>query len=61
MRIYGWKPLIVSYHLGMFVGHYSSASADITYLICPVTSQEDVIEGLNDQVKLWLGASCQFW
>ena len=45
----------------MFVGHYSSASADITYLICPVTSQEDVIEGLNDQVKLWLGASCQFW
>ena len=33
-----------SHHLAMFGGHWSSASGDIKYLICHVTSQNHVIE-----------------
>ena len=40
-----WKPLTVSFHLAMFGGHCSSASGNIKYFICHVTSQNDVIEG----------------
>ena len=32
-------------HLGMFCGHWSSGSGDKKYLICHVTSQNQVIEG----------------
>ena len=31
-------------HLGMFGGHWSSASGDKKYIICQVTSQKQVIE-----------------
>ena len=42
--LYGWKALMVSYHLSIFVGHCSSASGDIMYLLCHMTSQDCMIE-----------------
>ena len=43
--------LTLSYHLAMFCGHWSSASGDIKYLICHVTSQSHVIEGSSSSVS----------
>ena len=34
---------MVSYHPVMFGVHWSSASEDMTYLICPVTSKDHLI------------------
>ena len=34
----GWKPLMVSHYLAVFGSHWSSASEDITYLICDATT-----------------------
>ena len=45
MRIYGWKPLTLNHHLDMFGCHRSIASGDIKYLICHVTSENEMIEG----------------
>ena len=39
ISLYGWKPLTVNHHLAMFDGHWLSASGDIKYLICHVTSK----------------------
>ena len=36
---------MVSHHLAMFGGHWSSASGDVKYLTCHVTLQNYVIEG----------------
>ena len=36
---------MLSQHLAMFAGHWSSASGDIKYLTCHVTSLTYVIEG----------------
>lgn len=47
MLLYGWKSLKISHHLAMLGVHWSSASADITYLICHVTLREYVIEWSN--------------
>ena len=35
---------MVSHHLGMFEGHWSSGSGDMKCLICDVTSQNRLIE-----------------
>ena len=51
MWIYGWKPVMVSHHLAMFGGHWSSASGDIKYLTCHVTLQNHVIEGSSNFYK----------
>ena len=40
--------LMVSHHLAMFGGHWSSASGDIKYLKYHVTLQNHVIEGLSN-------------
>ena len=37
---------MVSHHLAMF-GYWSSATGDMKYLLCHVTSQNPVIEGSN--------------
>ena len=42
--MYRWKLLMVSYHFPMFGGDWSSAKVDLKYLICHVTSQNDVID-----------------
>ena len=34
----------------MFGGHWSSASRDIKYLVCHITSQNNVIERLTNSV-----------
>ena len=39
-----WIPLAENYRLVMFGGHWPSASGDIKYFICQVTSQKHVIE-----------------
>ena len=39
------KPLTVIHNLAMFGGHWTSASGDIKYLKCRVTSENHVIEG----------------
>ena len=44
MRLPRWKPLTVHHLLAMFDAHRSSASGNITYLICHMTSQDHVIE-----------------
>ena len=44
----------VSYDNAMFGGYWSSASGDIRYLICHVTSQNHVIKGLSNFVSLHL-------
>ena len=36
---------MVSHHLAMFGGHWSSASGDVKYLTCHVTLKNYVIEG----------------
>ena len=52
MWLCGWKPLMVSHHLTIYGGHWSSGNGDITYLICRLFSQDHVIENSND----WMGA-----
>ena len=44
MWIYGWKPYTKSHPISMFSGHWSSTNGDIKYLICHVTSHNNVIE-----------------
>ena len=41
---------MVSYHPVMFGVHWSSASEDMTYLICPVTSKDHLIEGSSNVI-----------
>ena len=48
MCYYGQKLFTVSYHLSMIGVHKTSASRDITYLICHVSSQDHMIEGSFD-------------
>ena len=48
MCLYGQKLFTVSYHLSMIGVHKTSASRDITYLICHVNSQDHMIEGSFD-------------
>ena len=44
----GWQSLVVSHHLVMYSGHWSSASRDMIYLICPIISQDHVIKESSD-------------
>ena len=44
MWIYGWKLLTVSHYLAMFGGDWSRVSRDMKYLICRMTSQNQVID-----------------
>ena len=41
----GWKSLTLRHHLAMFGGHWFSASGDMKYLLCHITSHNHVIEG----------------
>ena len=43
-----WKPLTVSHHVTIFGGHWLSAKGDTKYLICHMTLQDYMIEGLRD-------------
>ena len=42
---------MIGYHLVIFGGHWSSASGNITYLICYTTLQARIIEGSCNFVR----------
>ena len=44
----GRWPLIMNHHTVKFSGYRSSVSGNITFLICQVTSRDDVIERICD-------------
>ena len=46
--IYEWNPLTVSHHFAIFGGHWSSASGEIAFLICHMSSQDHMIKGSCD-------------
>ena len=52
---------MVRHHLAMFGAHWSSASRDITYLICHLTLQDSVIEESCDVIGRSSSSPSHVW